>query len=115
MMLPEIITGIQSDNVEVQFQATQSCRRMLSRERKPPIDDVISAGLLPRLVDFLARFDRSSLLNVLHGVFVTILVSDESAEVGIFQRSVIKRYQLLVQLFHVFVLGIGYFTIISIF
>jgi importin subunit alpha-2 len=59
MTIPEIITGILSDNAELQFQATQSCRRMLSRERKPPIDDVINAGLLPRLVDFLARFDRS--------------------------------------------------------
>jgi len=58
MTLAEIITGVQSDAVDIQFTAAQSCRRMLSRERKPPIDEVITAGLLPRLVDFLSRFDR---------------------------------------------------------
>jgi importin subunit alpha-2 len=58
LSLPEIISGVQNSNADVQFSATQSCRRMLSRERKPPIDDVIAAGLLPRLVEFLARCDR---------------------------------------------------------
>jgi hypothetical protein len=69
MTLPEIISGIRSQNVEDQFQATQSCRRMLSRERKPPIDDVISAGLLPQLVEFLARFDRLVLSFVYFAIF----------------------------------------------
>ena len=58
LSLPEIITGIQSSNSDSQFAATQSCRRMLSRERKPPIDDVVQAGVLPRLVEFLSRCDR---------------------------------------------------------
>ena len=60
MSLAEIIDGVQSDQVDIQFMAAQSCRRVLSRERKPPIDEVISAGLLPRLVEFLSRFDRSA-------------------------------------------------------
>ena len=62
MSIPEIITAIQSSNNEQQFLATTSCRRMLSRERKPPIDDVIKANLLPRLVEFLSRFDRCDLV-----------------------------------------------------
>jgi len=31
---------------------------MLSRERKPPIDNVVQAGILPNLVEFLSRCDR---------------------------------------------------------
>jgi len=58
MSLPEIATGVQSSNSDEQFAATQSCRRLLSRERKPPIDDVIQAGVMPRLVEFLSRCDR---------------------------------------------------------
>jgi len=63
LSLPDIIAGIQSSASDVQFEATQSCRRMLSRERKPPIDDVIQAGVLPRLVEFLSRCDRSELYH----------------------------------------------------
>jgi len=58
LSLPEIIAGVQSSDSDSQFAATQSCRRMLSRERKPPIDDVVQAGVLPRLVEFLSRYDR---------------------------------------------------------
>ena len=58
LSLTEIVTGIQSSNSDSQFAATQSCRRMLSRERKPPIDNVVQAGILPNLVEFLSRCDR---------------------------------------------------------
>ena len=34
---------------------------MLSRERNPPIDDVIRSGILPRLVAFLERDDDRKL------------------------------------------------------
>jgi len=58
LSLPEIVAGVRSSNSDSQFAATQSCRRMLSRERKPPIDSVVDAGILPTLVEFLSRSDR---------------------------------------------------------
>ena len=54
----EIISGIQGTEHDVQFTATQSARRLLSRERQPPIDDIIKAGVIPRLIEFLSYSDR---------------------------------------------------------
>ena len=58
MSLEEIIQGLRSSDTKVQQLATQSCRRILSRERQPPIDDIIKSGVVPRLVEFLGKFDR---------------------------------------------------------
>nr|KAG5693482.1 hypothetical protein BaRGS_006472 [Batillaria attramentaria] len=51
--LEEIVAGIRGSDPEKQFEATQACRKMLSKERSPPINDVIKTGVIPRLVSFL--------------------------------------------------------------
>ena len=38
-----------------------SCRRMLSRQKDPPINQIIELGIIPRLVEFLTRADNASL------------------------------------------------------
>lgn len=53
MSLEDIITNIQSPNPAQQFNAVQSVRKMLSREKNPPIDTVIQMGLVPVLIKFL--------------------------------------------------------------
>ena len=71
LSIKEIVNGVSVDNEEKNYEATQSARKMLSRERNPPIDDVINvsidrynsleiytvtqSGILPRLVQFLSR------------------------------------------------------------
>jgi len=53
MTLDQVKEGLFSNSAEVNFQATHNARKMLSKERNPPIDSMIEAGLVPRLVEFL--------------------------------------------------------------
>lgn len=53
VMVKSIVDGIMSDDPERQFESTRTCRKILSRERNPPIDEVIASGVVPRLVYFL--------------------------------------------------------------
>jgi len=61
LSIEEIQNGIQCSDPHKQLQATQSARKILSRERNPPIDVMINLGILPRLVEFLAHADAPSL------------------------------------------------------
>ncbi|KAB7506734.1 Importin subunit alpha-1 [Armadillidium nasatum] len=52
--LEEIINGIASNDPHKQLQSTQAARKMLSRERTPPITAIIESGIVSPLVKFLA-------------------------------------------------------------
>ncbi|XP_076618998.1 karyopherin subunit alpha [Colletes latitarsis] len=51
--IDEIVTGMKSSDETIQLQATQACRKMLSREKNPPIDIMIRRGIVPRCIQFL--------------------------------------------------------------
>ncbi|KAM5217291.1 importin subunit alpha-8 isoform 3-T5 [Hipposideros larvatus] len=53
LTLQEIINGVNASDPDLCFQATQATRKMLSRERNPPVNLIVKAGLIPRLVEFL--------------------------------------------------------------
>ncbi|KAJ3124560.1 Importin alpha subunit (Karyopherin alpha subunit) (Serine-rich RNA polymerase I suppressor protein) [Nowakowskiella sp. JEL0407] len=52
--LPAMIKAVWSDNVDEQLDATQKFRRLLSKERNPPIQDVIDCGVISKFVEFLS-------------------------------------------------------------
>ncbi|XP_059551314.1 importin subunit alpha-8-like [Myotis daubentonii] len=54
LTLEEIISGVNASDPIICFQATQAARKMLSREKNPPLKWVVEAGLIPKLVEFLA-------------------------------------------------------------
>ncbi|KAG0718622.1 Importin subunit alpha-1 [Chionoecetes opilio] len=58
LSLEEIINGIKCNDSSTQLMATQAARKMLSRERNPPIDAILDAGLVHPLVIFLERADN---------------------------------------------------------
>ncbi|XP_046392001.1 importin subunit alpha-1 [Ischnura elegans] len=61
MSIETIIADMDSNDPQTQLNATQAARKMLSRERDPPIDVMIKAGLVPKCISFLSHFNHPSL------------------------------------------------------
>jgi len=56
-----LIAAVRSSDPGKQLEATTSIRKLLSIEHNPPIQEVIDAGIVPRLVDFLTANDYPQL------------------------------------------------------
>ncbi|XP_060174677.1 importin subunit alpha isoform X1 [Lycium barbarum] len=92
--LPEMISGVWSDDSSMQLEYTTQFRKLLSIERNPPIDEVIQSGVVPRFVEFLARDDYPqlqfeaawALTNVASGTSENTKVVIDYGSVPIFVR-----------------------------
>ncbi|XP_054262432.1 importin subunit alpha-1-like [Macrosteles quadrilineatus] len=61
LSMDAIIDGMKSSDEDAQLKATVAARKTLSRERNPPIDDMIKLGLVPRCIEFLSNFNNPNL------------------------------------------------------
>ncbi|XP_043107027.1 importin subunit alpha-8 [Puntigrus tetrazona] len=59
--IQEIVASVNGDCPEKQRQGCQAARKLLSRERNPPLKEIVEAGLLTRFVEFLGRNDDPTL------------------------------------------------------
>ncbi|BFZ00334.1 hypothetical protein BsWGS_03373 [Bradybaena similaris] len=59
--LETIVANANSSEPEVQLNAVQAARKLLSNDRNPPIDDLIASGILPILVNCLSKDDNPAL------------------------------------------------------
>ncbi|KAM3826471.1 importin subunit alpha-8 [Vipera latastei] len=59
--LIDIVELINSDDLFLQLKAAQAVRKMLSKQKNPPINQVIESGIIPKLVEFLYYHDTPNL------------------------------------------------------
>mmetsp|Transcript_9497 Transcript_9497/g.11680 ORF Transcript_9497/g.11680 Transcript_9497/m.11680 type:complete len:477 (+) Transcript_9497:42-1472(+) len=59
--LPQLVAGVHAMDPKVQIEATTQFRKLLSIERNPPIQMVIDAGVVPKLVQFLSKDETPAL------------------------------------------------------
>nr|CAI5820671.1 unnamed protein product [Callosobruchus analis] len=95
MTADEISYGMMSPDEDVQFRATQACRKILSRERNPPIDHMIRLGVVPRCVEFLGKAHNPALQFESCWALTNIASGTSEQTAAVVQEGAIPRLRML--------------------
>ncbi|KAH7104442.1 ARM repeat-containing protein [Auriculariales sp. MPI-PUGE-AT-0066] len=87
----DMIRKVFSNDPVAQLEATSAFRRLLSKEKNPPIEQVIQCGVVSRFVEFLRTGDAAlqaawSITNIASGTAEHTMVIIHSGAVGEFIR-----------------------------
>lgn len=51
--LQEMVKGLNSNDIFLQYDCAKSIRILLSNEKQPPIDEILATGIVPRFMELL--------------------------------------------------------------
>jgi len=99
--LQSIVENARGGDPATQLGAVQAARKLLSRDRNPPIDDLIQSGILPILVQCLQSEDKPSLqfeaawalTNIASGTSQQTQAVVQSGAVAHFMRLLESKHQ----------------------
>ncbi|KAJ8917162.1 hypothetical protein NQ315_012654 [Exocentrus adspersus] len=95
MNAEEIMYGMMNPDETIQFKATRACRKILSRERNPPIDHMIRLGVVPRCVEFLGKMHNPPLQFEACWALTNIASGTSEQTAAVVQEGAIPRLQAL--------------------